>query len=301
MPEDGSRGAGTAVPDTRLGSYLRAVRCAADQQPYPGLAVELDAPPLADVYVPRRAESRSGRAQAPAEHVFTAESRLRVLLAGPGHGKSTLLRHHLASASRHLLHHRAEATTTTDPDPVLDSIPVLDPIPVPVLIRATELVASPLLAPALAAAVTEALGPFGLREALAEDFFRRRPHPGAPWLVMVDGLDEVPDRTARLSLLDRLAREAAHKDSPYRFLIATRPLPGGELDRLDQAVDRFTLQPFTDADVRTYAEKRFSSLPDADRHVRAFANGIRRTRLEGLACIPLMTAMLCHLYAADVD
>lgn len=149
--------------------------------------------------------------------------------------------------------------------------------------------------------MTRALGPFGLREALPEEFFRRRPDPDAPWLVMVDGLDEVPDRTARLSLLDRLSREAGHKDSPYRFPVATRPLPGGELDRLGREADHFTLQPFTDDDVRAYVQERFSALSDPEHHVRAFMNGIIRTRLEGLARTPLMAAMLCRLYMADPD
>jgi hypothetical protein len=239
------------------------------------------------VFVSRRTSVRAARTSAAAEHVFAGDDPIRVLLAGPGHGKSTLLRQHLLSASRHLL--------TTEAGPA-------SPAPAfPVLIRAGDLVGAPLLAPALAHAVTEEYGPFGLSEALTEDFFRCPPRPGARWLVMVDGLDEVPDRTARLSLLDRLAREAGRTDTPYRFLIATRPLPGGELDRLSRADDHFTLEPFTDHDVRTYAHRRLHALPDADRHVRAFLDGVRRTRLEELARIPLMTAMLCHLYEADPD
>ncbi|MFC8507760.1 NACHT domain-containing protein [Streptomyces sp. NPDC057411] len=246
-----------------------------------------DAPSLADVYVPRRATVRAARAPVAADHVFTGGDPIRVLLAGPGQGKSTLLRHHLLSASRRLLAEAADGDAAA--------------IGFPVLIRAGELLGAPLLAPALAHAVTEEYGPYGLSEALTEDFFRRPPRPGARWLVMVDGVDELPDRTARLSLLDRLAREAGKADTPYRFLVATRPLPGGELDRLPRAAGHFTLEPFTDADVRSYVRKRLHALPDADRHVRAFLDGIRRTRLEELARIPLMTAMLCQLYEADTD
>ncbi|MFI6802884.1 NACHT domain-containing protein [Streptosporangium canum] len=240
---------------------------------------------MADVYVPRQVEVRSGRAPEPAERLFTVHSRARVLLAGAGDGKSTLLRRHLTDAAAHLSRHASEGT----------------PVTAPVLVRATELVASPLLADALATAVTRAFGPFGLREALAGDFFRRRPYPDASWLVMVDGLDEVSDRAARLSLLDRLCRETGQKDSPYRFLIATRPLPVGELERLGRDADHFTLSPFTDDDLRAYVQKRFSGLADADRHVRAFTNGVIRTRLEGLARTPLMAAMLCRLYVSDPD
>ncbi|MFD7975348.1 NACHT domain-containing protein [Streptomyces sp. NPDC059071] len=286
-PGDGHHATRTGGFDDRLGSYLRAVGAAADQLPHPGLALELDAPSLADVYVPRRTSSRTARAPAAAEQVFTGDDPIRVLLAGPGHGKSTLLRQHLLSASRHLLTEEADPAAST--------------VAFPVLIRAGDLVGAPLLAPALAHAVTEEYGPYGLSEVLTEDFFRHPPRVGARWLVMVDGLDEVPDRTARLSLLDRLAREAGRTDTTYRFLVATRPLPGGELDRLPRATDRVTLEPFTDDDVRTYVHKRLHALPDADRHVRAFLNSVRRTRLEELARIPLMTAMLCHLYEADTD
>ncbi|MCP3759240.1 NACHT domain-containing NTPase [Streptomyces sp. TBY4] len=286
-PGDGHRALRTSGPDHRLDSYLRAVRSAADHLPHPGLAPELDAPSLADVYVPRRTSAQAARAPEAAEHVFTGEDPLRVLLAGPGHGKSTLLRQHLLSTSLHLL--------ATEGDPARPALAF------PVLIRAADLVGAPLLAPALAHAVTEQCGPFGLREALTEDFFRRPPRLGARWLVMVDGLDEVPDRTARLSLLDRFARETGQPDTPYRFLVATRPLPGDELDRLPRAAGLFTLEPFTDDEVRTYVHKRLHALPDTDHHVRAFLRGVRRTRLEELARIPLMTAMLCHLYEADTD
>ncbi|QES17669.1 ATP-binding protein [Streptomyces venezuelae] len=286
-PGDGRFATRTGGPDQRLRPYLRAVGAAADQLPHPGLAPEPDAPSLADVYVPRRASARGARTATAAEHVFTGDDPIRVLLAGPGQGKSTLLRHHLLSASRHLL----------APEPGVDA----PTIAFPVLIRAGDLVGAPLLAPALARAVTEEYGPFGLSEALTEDFFRHPPRPGARWLVMVDGLDEVPDRTARLALLDRLAREAGTTDTPYRFLVATRPLPGGELARLPRATGHHTLEPFTDDDVRSYVRKRLHALPDADRHVRAFLHGVRRTRLEDLARIPLMTAMLCHLYEADTE
>ncbi|MGW0641684.1 NACHT domain-containing protein [Streptomyces badius] len=194
----------------------------------------------------------------------------------------------------------SQALLTMDADPAHPSAACPGPA-FPVLIRAGDLVGAPLLAPALARAVTQEYGAFGLSEEVTEDFFRHPPRPGARWLVMVDGLDEVPDRTARLSLLDRLAREAGRADTPYRFLVATRPLPGGELDRLPRAADRFTLEPFTDEDVRTYVRKRLDARPDADRHVRAFLEGIRRTRLEELARIPLMTAMLSHLYEADTE
>ncbi|MCX4776103.1 NACHT domain-containing protein [Streptomyces sp. NBC_01264] len=216
-----------------------------------------------------------------------------MLLAAPGDGKSTLLQRHLSDTARQLSNDGDGGNAVAHPVP--------GPVPVPVLVRATDLAAAPLLAHALATAATVALGPFGLREALTEEFFRHRPHPDAPWLVMVDGLDEIPDRATRLSLLGRLSREAGRVDSAHRFIITTRPLPGGdgELDVLGGPSGRFTLQPFTPDDLRAYAVRRFSGLSDVDSHIRRFLTGIRGTHLEDLARTPLMAEMLCRLYTAD--
>ncbi|MFD4949282.1 hypothetical protein ACFWNT_44070 [Streptomyces sp. NPDC058409] len=227
------------------------------------------------------------------ETVFADGDRLRVLSAGPGGGKSTLLRRHLALASSHWLNRAddAERGGSGDGGQGLTAVPVL--------IRATSLVGAPLLPRVLARAVTEELGPYGLRAELPEEFFGRHPLPGIPWLVMVDGLDEVPDHASRLDLLERLAREAVQKPLVYRFVVATRPLPEGELDRLGPDAARFELQPFTAADVRTYAQRWFRDLPDTGGHVRQFTAHLQRTGLISLARIPLMASMLCQLYAAD--
>ncbi|MEV0533764.1 ATP-binding protein [Kitasatospora sp. NPDC050463] len=220
----------------------------------------------------------------PAEAVFAGTDRIRVLLATAGGGKSVLLRQHLSDGAAGRLAGR-----------VHDQLPPA----VPVLIRATALAAEPLLSRALEAAVIEELGPYGLRDAPTADFFARPPAPGAPWLVMVDGLDEVPDRTTRVTLLERLAREGGQEPSPYRFVVATRPLPDDELARLGPGVGRFELQPFTPADLRTYARRCFRDLPHRDIHVQVFTAGLGASGLQELARIPLMASMLCPLYAAD--
>ncbi|MGD3111922.1 NACHT domain-containing protein [Streptomyces sp. YGL11-2] len=220
----------------------------------------------------------------PAEAVFTGTDRIRVLLATAGGGKSVLLRQHLSAGAARRLADRAH-------DPLHPAVPVL--------IRATVLAAEPLLSRALEVAVIEELGPYGLLDAPTADFFTRPPSPGTPWLVMVDGLDEVPDRATRVALLERLAREGGREPSTYRFVVATRPLPDGELARLGPGVGRFELQPFTPADLGTYAQRCFRDLPNRDRHVQVFTAGLRTSGLHELARTPLMASMLCPLYAAD--
>ncbi|MEU8975077.1 ATP-binding protein [Streptomyces monashensis] len=277
-------------PDPQLGAYLKAASRAAGLHPYPCPSDDPASSPPAEVYVHQRAKAQPARTPAQtsrltaAEDVFAGEDRIRVLLAGAGTGKSTLLRRHLADSADHLLNSRRSNRARAA---------------VPVLVRATDLVGAPSLPQVLAAAATTELSPFGLRKALAEDLFQHHPRPQMPWLVMVDGLDEVPDHATRVTLLDQLAREAATKPFVYRFVVATRPLPDQELDRLGPTTVRFELQPFASAGLRAYAQGCFSGLPDAGHHVMEFMDGLTRSGLHSLACTPLMASMLCRLYATN--
>ncbi|MEU6821562.1 NACHT domain-containing protein [Streptomyces atriruber] len=205
-------------------------------------------------------------------------------MAEAGGGKSTLLRRHLADAARHWLSHRRPGPVDT---------------PVPVLVRATALTAAPVLSEALATAVAEELGPCGLREQPTADFFGHRPLPHVPWLVLVDGLDEVPQRSARTALLERLALEAEQQPCVYRFVVTTRPLPAAELSRLGPGTAHSHLQPFTRDDVRTYARGYFAGLPDTKIHSNEFMTGLKLSGLEALARTPLIASILCRLYLAD--
>ncbi|GGN64757.1 histidine kinase [Streptomyces albiflavescens] len=309
------------APDARLGSYLQAAVRAADHHPYPGLTDAASSPPLTELYVHQQAQACPQRAIAtadlesdahssaqygwstqpvPAESIFAGDSRVRVLLAGAGGGKSTLLRRHLAdSANQWLRDEGSDRGSNTGSGQGSEEQRDQRRPAVPVLIRATSLVGTALLAQALATAVTEELGPFGLREALPEDFFRRCPSPLAPWLVMVDGLDEVPNLATRVALLERLAREAETEPLLYRFIVATRPLPGRELDRLGPSVSRLELRPFSPPELHEYATKCFRDLPGADQHTSAFTSELKRSCLDDLARTPLIASMLCQLYAAD--
>jgi hypothetical protein len=280
--------------DAQLNFYLKAASRVADHHPYPGLVEGPGPLPLTQLYVRQLASDQGADADVDkpdtanlpvtAETIFLGVDRVRVVLAAAGGGKSSLLRRYLATSASQELAHGMDGRVHAA---------------IPVLIRATALVGSPLLARGLAEAVVEELGPYGLREMLTSEFFSQPPSPRAPWLVMVDGLDEVPDRAARVALLERLAREADEESSPYRFIVATRPLPRAELDRLGPGTDIFELHPFTPADVRTYARGIFRDLPESEHQVRVFVAGLRQSGLDDLARTPLMAFMLCQLHATD--
>ncbi|NGO75580.1 NACHT domain-containing protein [Streptomyces sp. YC504] len=300
VPEGKSRPALTPTLD----GYLRTVRVASRQHPYPGASVDRRLPALSDVYVRQRAfraaadDEDQPRADGPtgntadsptatatdrvvsAEAVFRTGKGISVLVGDPGCGKTTLLRAYLTAAATSWLDLRRGGG-------------------VPVMIRAHSLTAGDPMPVALARAANADLAPFGLLDELTSAFFREVPHEQTPWLVLVDGLDEISDAGTRqrvITMLDGVVRGNPHA---YRFVVATRSLPEHEVYGIGTHVPRFELLPFSAHDLLTYAEKWFRHLEDAARHARLFVAGLSSTRLEGLACTPLMASMLCQLYEAD--
>ncbi|MFG2874744.1 helix-turn-helix domain-containing protein [Streptomyces sp. NPDC048337] len=268
------------VRTRRIGGYLTAARDAAREHPYAGVLPGI-APPLAAVYLSQRVhpwERPSEAGALPADDLLTGGSSC-VVLAGPGGGKSSLLRTWLRRGTEEWLDGRGGER-------------------VPVLVPAAALVHAP-LADAVAASVNLELE--GLVEKLPTGFFATEPQPGAGWLVLVDGLDEVTDGAARHKVLRRLAEISRGEGSGlYRFIVATRPLSGGELDLLGVDLPRYQLQPFGREDLPLVAGSWFRCLevPDPEGTTRRFLRALEQTRLAALAHVPLMTAMLCQLHAA---
>ncbi|CAM5639104.1 hypothetical protein STAFG_0152 [Streptomyces afghaniensis 772] len=271
-------------PDPHLGAYLRAALRAAEEHPYPQL---FDAPRSAptDGYVPQRvtvlSAPGSGPAQdtlLPATDLFTAEGAVRLLTAGPGGGKSTLLRVHVTEEATRMADRGNRRRDGT----------------VPVLVRASRLPTDVPLADALATAVGDALSPYLSPGTLTADFFRKPPYTKEKWLVLVDGLDEVPQPGARAALLHRLA-EAAN-EGPYRVVVTTRPLRPEELDASAVHPALYELLSFTDDDVRGYVRTRFTDRADPELDTAQFAAWMADTHLQDLARTPLIAAMLCRIY-----
>ncbi|MEV5977421.1 trypsin-like peptidase domain-containing protein [Streptomyces sp. NPDC052114] len=176
----------------------------------------------------------------------------------------------------------------------------LTPLNVPVLVPAAALAGLP-FAEALAAAATAELAPFGLLETLSPELFSSGPAPGARWMVLVDGLDEIADVRLRRSLLGNLAALGERGDAvPYRFVVATRPLPDQELESFRL---HYVLKPFEEHDVRRLAQAwfRYLGVPDPPGAAERFRAALEEANLAELAGSPLMATMLCRLYAAGPD
>ncbi|MEU7798853.1 hypothetical protein AB0B10_06265 [Micromonospora arborensis] len=193
-------------------------------------------PPLSEVYVPRRAVPRLGRAEEALDAAQLFTGARNVLLVGePGSGKTALIAYESARSAERWLRSRGRRRRR----------------PVgPVLVR---LPATALIHHALPDALRDAYGEAPLA-------FRRPPAPGVRWLICVDRVDAVADPGDRGNVLNRLAeagRSSARDTSPCRILVTTRPLDADELATLGEDYPAYQLAPFTRADVTALAGRWF--------------------------------------------
>ena len=114
---------------------------------------------------------------------------------------------------------------------------------------------------------------------------------GIPWLLLVDGLDEVPNVRDRDRLLGVLAERIGESESPHRLLVTTRPLsPGDDVGfGPDSRCGRYELEPFNIVELERFAHRWF----DGDERIDAdgFLSAVRRVGLRSVVSIPLLAAI----------
>lgn len=284
---------------TILRGYLEAAKQASDEHPY-SLALP-SAPSLATVYLRQelaqpddgeRAKQRAGRAEArvsqseaatPEQSLSINEAlernRCALVMGGPGAGKSSLLRHLTGTVAARWL------DGTDQPF-------------VPVRVLAHTLTSSHLFPDILNESVIADLG--ATVGELPKNLFASEALPGIPWLVLVDGLDEITDLQQRQRAVRVLARW--WNDPAYRFLVATRPLPGEELSLLRSArASTFTIQPFDRDQLPELASRWFAALhaDNVPELTGRFLNHLEQSRLGELAVIPLIATLACLVFVAE--
>jgi hypothetical protein len=276
----------TVTPHVQwLNAYLDIAPLAADEHPQPDLPGR--GAGLMASYTPQRLQRIGVRdvldfrisQGASATGSLLALDGDAVVTAGPGGGKSSLLRALLMDG----------ISRWRDGHPSGE---------VPVLVRAADLANDHALPTALAAATSAELSRFGLPGPPPNDFFQSPPRPGGRWLVLVDALDEIIDTEARRRVLQTLSSSGA-----YRFVICTRPLADRELDLLAPSMPQYELEPLDYDQVKKFAERWFvaTGTPDPAKMVRSFVAAIDRAGIVDLTRIPLMASMLCQLHLTDPE
>ena len=277
-------------PRPELYRYLQTVWRVAQLHPY-AFATGLSGarmPPLTEIYMPQELVDLTGRGvDGPSPTGGPSASAWAGLLehyghllvyGGPGAGKSSLLRYIAATAAADRL--------TNSPAGYF-----------PVLMHARDLAADMPLADAIYGSAIKVLGT-ALSRGLPQAFFEAAPLPGIPWLVLVDGLDEIRDPEARAAAVGALA--GCSSEPAWRFVVATRRLPDGDISALRDLFGECELRPFTKDVFLQFAIRWISCL--ADPNSRERADGIQehvRQLLDQnhLPRTPLAAAMLTTLVA----
>ncbi|GLZ38089.1 hypothetical protein [Actinokineospora sp. NBRC 105648] len=281
-------------PGDAVRRYLTSVLRAGHRHPYSHLVD--NAPSLSTVYVSGR-ETTATTWEPPPDrdprlhtvvHGMPAEDILRNHPGGaqvegaPGTGKSSLVRYLAAEQARRWL---AEGAG--------DFVPV--PVPAAAFARGHG------LPDALAHGVANEIS-VGLDHAELVRLFRNEPIPGVPWLVLVDGMDEVfdPGRGRALRAI------ADHRlDSRYRFLVTSRPLGIDLAQALTSPVGSrcptYTIEPFSTENLVSLAVAWFGALGRSDPAAMAaqLVRGLDDHRTHELGRIPLFATMLCILLDHD--
>jgi predicted NACHT family NTPase len=208
------------------------------------------------------------------------EQHNHLLVTGePGAGKSTM--------SSYLAHRLSRLWLREDS--AVDA-PITEPV-VPLRVSARSLDGSGSWSAVLAKAACDSLG-----RSLLEDpdpgLFAGRVQ-GARWLVLVDGLDEIPDPRLRADVIRSIAQHA-RPGSDYRFVVTTRDLPESELAPLRTAtVGSYVMEPFGRPELAEFATKWFTAqqVPSPEAETERFLRETSDGRLGELVRNPLLATI----------
>jgi hypothetical protein len=240
------------MPSLALHDLLEAQCASVERLPYELLAVQ--EPPLSSVYVRQQVRTRAATERREREDTAAGrpvaeeppalagprpmvsvpdalEQHDHLLVTGePGAGKSIMSSYLARNLSRLWLRE----------DSVVDA-PITEPV-VPLRVSARSLDSSGSWSAVLAEAACRSFGR-GMREDPDPSLFAGRVQ-GARWLILVDGLDEIPDPRLRREVIRSVAQHA-RPGSDYRFVVTTRALPESELAPLSTGnVGNYVIEPF---------------------------------------------------------
>ena len=261
---------------TWLHEYLEALARADDTHEY--RTILDDGPPLSAIYLQRTAvqHGTADGDRVPAEKLLDSHDGVQIT-GEPGAGKSSLLRRLAAVTARDVLAGRSPAF-------------------VPVLITARDL--------ARVASLREALvaGTLGKTEQILDrgqlgELFRDSPMPGVPWLVLVDGFDEVIDIDGQRNVLEKVKSRRNHPS--YRFVVASRPIRSDGFRTMgEDRYPTYMILPFTDDEWITFAARWIHAHGHQDAHAMAsdLLARVDQTKLGVLTRIPLTASMICLLH-----
>ncbi|MEU6735051.1 NACHT domain-containing protein [Streptomyces physcomitrii] len=252
--------------------------------------VEIEGPiPAVDVYVRQTVlanapTSPDAFAPQPFNEVLARSgSRHFLVLGEAGLGKSTLTRQEAARLAQRML----DAPPGENPRPLAPLLPLW--------VSALDLAeAQGPMTTRILTAVVKALGP-QLQNKLPEDLLTTA--ADEPWLLLIDGLDEISDPARHLQMLKTLAAYA-RQEGGMRMVITTRPLSTEEKKWLGAAgFGTYTLQRLDHRQLTDFAHKWFGDESAAT----LFLTQANRPELRDVVRVPLMATLAAMLHKQDPE
>ncbi|ATL32293.1 NACHT domain-containing protein [Streptomyces formicae] len=242
-----------------------------------------------------RSGSREEAASTVEEFLSSSDARHLFIEAGPGSGKSTMMARLAGHLSRRLLDGGAGAGTGTGQNGQL-----------PLWATAAQLASD-------ADGVDQALTKMLFRGAQPPEDQNRRftamleeietgLPPGHTWLLLVDGLDEVPTQQERARLarhLATLATSQAGSSGRMRIVLTCRPLHRVERAYFtDAGFQHCRVAPFDRAQLEEFALRWFGEDEPGRAQAARYLHQVDEARLEEVTAVPLLAAVAAAVFEA---
>lgn len=242
--------------------------------------------PAVDVYVRQSILSSTPKGsdaftpQSFREVLARSGSRHFLIFGEAGIGKSTLTRQEAAQLASRAL----DGPSDEDPRPLL-----------PIWVSALDLAEGQgSMTTRVVAAITKAMGPL-LEHELPGNLLATS--VDEPWLLLIDGLDEISDPVRHLQMVKTLAMYAREEDG-IRMVITTRPLPEDQMTMLRAAgFGPYALQYLGRGQLTEFTRKWFGDDPAA----KQFLAQANRPELRELIRVPLMATLAAILHEEDPE
>ncbi len=263
-----------------LRQYLTAVRALGQQHEYE--LAENAAPDLQTIYLERWADNGTDEEESDLPETIDADQLLTdypnsQVIAEPGVGKSSLLRHFAAQTADAWLSRRGSTV-----------------VPVPITADAFR---GRLLPELLANGVQSDLD---LTRQQLVDLFSGEPLPGVRWLILVDGLDEVIDPSERSAVLRRIGR--LRRDPKYLIALTSRHLEPADIKRFhENGHPTYVLTPFRKEDLEQFVSKWLQRAKRPDAEAADLIARLRESKLDELVYVPLIATMVCALHCSSPE
>ncbi|MBY8872149.1 TIR domain-containing protein [Micromonospora sp. PLK6-60] len=235
-------------------------------------------------------DRRASRLAQPFDEVVDQHEHL-VIEGAAGLGKSTLGRHLVGELIAALRDPGAAAPLGTP----------LVPLMLPARVVAAQLREDRTWGQVLQAAASSEYAVLADSDVPARQF--TEPVRGLRWLVVIDALDEVPDPAVRDRLVTALALRMS-APGPARFVVTTRPLAPGEIERIQGAsVGFYELQPFDRPALEMFAHRWFDPEETAAgaRLSAEFLGQVDDAGLGGVLTVPLLARVAAEVFENSGD